>query len=361
MHLPLVLALQPFVVTARPRQSGNLIAATREGPPMRDLTRRSALGAAAAAVAAPLLPSVRAEAAAPVIAKQVPGIYRYKVGDIEVTVVTDGGRVVPLADTLVRNANKDQVNAALQASFFEKDKFPFFFNPVVINTGSKLIAIDSGNGAAAFEQTKGAIGQYQTNLAAAGIDVKNIDIVAISHFHGDHINGLVTADGKPAFPNAEVMVPTAEWAYWMDDGNMSRAPDPLKPGFQNVRRVFGALGNKVTQYEGGKDIAPGVKSIATPGHTPGHTSHIVTSGSQSVMVQGDITNLPAINARNPGWHMSFDMDGAKAEETRRKIYDQLAADRMIVQGYHYTFPSAAYIEKDGNGYRPNPVPWQPVL
>jgi glyoxylase-like metal-dependent hydrolase (beta-lactamase superfamily II) len=328
---------------------------------MRDLTRRSALGAAAAAVAAPLLPSIRAEAAAPVAAKQVPGVYRYKVGDIEVTVVTDGGRTVPLADTLVKNATKDQVNAALQAAFMEKDKFSFFFNPVVVNTGSKLVAIDSGNGPGAFEQTKGAVGQYHTNLAAAGIDAKNIDIVAISHFHGDHINGLVTADGKPAFANAEVMVPAAEWAFWMDDGNMSRAPDAMKPNFQNVRRVFGALQGKVTQHEPNKDIAPGLKSVPTVGHTPGHTSYIIGSGPQSVMVQSDVTNLPALFVRNPGWHASFDMDGPQAEATRRKLYDQLVADRMVVQGYHYTFPAAAYVEKDGDGYRPTPVAWQPIL
>jgi len=328
---------------------------------MTGFTRRSALGAAAAAVAAPLLPSIRAEAAAPPVAKQAPGVYRYKVGDIEVTVVTDGGRTVPLADTLVRNASKEQVNTALQAAFFEKDKFSFFFNPVVINTGSKLVAIDSGNGLAAFEQSKGAVGQYHANLAAAGIDAKNIDVVAISHFHGDHIGGLVTVDGKPAFANAEIMVPAPEWAFWMDEGNMSRAPEAAKPGFQNVRRIFGALGNKVTQYEPGKDIVPGIQSIATPGHTPGHTSHAVTSGSQTVIVQGDVTNLPALFVRNPGWHASFDMDGAKAEETRRKLYDRIVAERLIVQGYHYTFPAAAYIEKDGNGYRPNPVAWQPVL
>ena len=156
-------------------------------------------------------------------------------------------------------------------------------------------------------------------------------------------------------------MPTAEWAYWMDEGNMSRAPDPLKPNFANARRVFGALGNKVTQLDAGKDIVPGIKSISTPGHTPGHTSHIVSSGSQSVMVQADVTNLPALNVRNPEWHFAGDMDHATAVATRRKMYDQLVADRMIVQGYHYTFPSAAYIEKDGTGYRPNPVSWQPVL
>lgn len=328
---------------------------------MTDLTRRSALGAAATLAAAPLLPSMRAEASAPPLTRQAPGVYRYKVGDIEVTVVTDGGRTVPLPDTLVRNATKDQVNAALQASFFAKDKFSYFFNPVVVNTGSKLVALDTGNGLAAFEQTKGAVGQYQGNLAAAGIDAKNIDVVAITHFHTDHINGLLTADNKPSFPNAEVMVPAAEWAYWMDDGNASRAPDTLKANFANVRRVFGALGNKVTQYEGGKNIVPGITSVSTPGHTPGHTSHIVSSGSQSVMIQGDVSNLPAINVRNPEWHFAADMDHATAVASRRKVYDQLVADRMMVQGYHYTFPAAAYIEKDGAGYRPHPIAWQPML
>ena len=309
----------------------------------------------------PLIAHTPAQAVAPAAGKQVASVYRYKVGDFEVTVVSDGARVVPLADTLVRNASRDQVNAALQAAFMEKDKFPFNFNPVVINTGSKLIAIDAGNGPGAFEQSKGEVGQYQTNLVAAGMSAGAIDAVIVSHFHGDHINGLVTPDGKPVFPNAEIMVPAAEYKFWMDDGNLSRATEQQKAGFNNARRVMNALGSKVSQYEAGKDVVPGIQAVATYGHTPGHTSHIVSSGNQSVVIQADVTNHPALFVRNPGWHGSFDMDGAVAEESRRKLYDRIVADRLIVQGYHYTFPAAAYIEKDGNGYRPNPIQWRPVL
>jgi glyoxylase-like metal-dependent hydrolase (beta-lactamase superfamily II) len=328
---------------------------------MQDLTRRTLLAGTAAAAALPFAGSAPVEAAAPAAGKQAASVYRYKVGSFEVTVVGDGGRVVPLADTLVRNATKDQVNAALQAAFMEKDKFTFNFNPVVINTGSKLIAIDAGNGPGAFEQSKGEVGQYQTNLAAAGMSAAAIDAVVISHFHGDHINGLLTADGKPVFPNAEVMVPSVEYKFWMDDGNLSRASDAQKGGFNNARRVMNALGSKVTQYEAGKELVPGIQAVATYGHTPGHTSHIVSSGNQSVVIQADVTNLPALFVRNPGWHAGFDMDGPLAEENRRKLYDRIVADRLVVQGYHYAFPAAAYIEKDGNGYRDTPIQWRPVI
>ena len=126
--------------------------------------------------------------------------------------------------TLVRNATKDQVNAALQAASSEKDKFSFFFNRWSSTPDPSWLHRYRQRLRAHSMQTKGASASITANLAAAGIDAKNIDIVAISHFHGDHMNGLLTADNKPRFPNAEIMVPAVEWAYWMDDGNMSRAP-----------------------------------------------------------------------------------------------------------------------------------------
>ena len=129
----------------------------------------------------------------------------------------------------------------------------------------------------------------------------------------------------------------------------------MKGAFANVRRVFGIIGNKMTKYEPGKEVAPGIASIAAHGHSPGHTLHIVSSGNSSLMIQGDVTNLPQLFVRNPGWHVMFDMDAPAAEATRRRVYDRLAADKMLVQGYHFPFPALAYIEKSGTGYREVPV------
>ena len=328
-----------------------------------ELTRRHALAGAAALAVSPLLPNAPARAAAPVADKQAPSFYRYKVGDAQVNAISDGVNTFPLGDTFVLNAKKDQVNAALEKAFLPKDKISIHFAPLVINTGGKLVVVDTGNGPGAFASSKGNVGQFASNMAAAGLDPKAVDMVVISHFHGDHINGLLTADNMPAFPNAEVLVPAAEWKYWMDDGEMSRATsERLQGGFKNARRVFDAgLKKKVTPYETGKDVAPGLLAVASLGHTPGHTSFILSSGSDKVFIQSDVTNLPSLFVTNPGWHLMFDQDPAMAEATRRKVYDMLLAEKMRVQGFHYPFPANGFVEKDGNGYRLVPAPWSPVI
>jgi glyoxylase-like metal-dependent hydrolase (beta-lactamase superfamily II) len=328
-----------------------------------ELTRRHALAGAAALAATPLLPTISAKAAAPVADKQAPSFYRYKIGDAQVNVISDGVNNFALPETFVLNAKKDDVNAALEKAYMPKDKMSVYFAPLVINTGGKLVVIDTGNGPAAYASSKGNVGQFATNMTAAGFDPKAIDIVVISHFHGDHVNGLLNAEGGPAFPNAEVLVPAAEWKFWMDDGEMSRASGDRMTGlFKNNRRVFEAgLKKKVTPYEWGKDVAPGLLAVETVGHTPGHTSYVLSSGSDKVYIQSDVTNHPALFVSNPGWHLMFDQDPALAEKTRRKVYDMLVADKMRVQGFHYPFPANGYVEKDGNGYRLVPAPWNPVI
>ena len=329
---------------------------------MTELSRRTLLaGAAAVGGAAALAQSnfnSPAQAAAPLAGKQNPGWYRYKVGSFEITVVTDGRNNNPLPDIYAANAKKDEINAVLAARGYPVDRAVQTYTPVVINTGSKLVAIDTGLGLGVFNQSKGALGQYQSNLAAAGIDPKQIDTVIISHLHGDHYGGLIDTDSKPVFVNAEIMVPEAEYKFWMDEGNVTRAPEVLKGNFAGVKRVFNALGNKVTQYGGGKELVPGITSVSTPGHTPDHMSHLVSSGSEKVMVQADVSaGMAFLFVQNPEWQLQFDSDKPLAVQTRRKLYDQMAADKTLVQGFHFTFPGIAYIEKAGNGYRLIPAPW----
>jgi len=336
---------------------------------MTEFTRRRLLaGAAVLAASAPLLelPPAHfssAHAAVPPAGTQAPGWYRYKVGDFEITVVTDGVNRFKLPDNMVTNATRADVNAALAAVRMEPDVFVTPYNPIVVNTGSKLVLIDTGLGEAGYKASKGSNGQLLINLAAAGIDPKAIDAVIISHYHSDHVNGLLRADNSPAFPNAEVLVPAAEHAFWMDDGEMSRAPKGrMEELFQNNRRVFsGEVLKRLRTYEEGKEVVTGITAVGTHGHSWGHNSHIVASGASKVFVQADVTHVPFLFARNPGWHILYDQIPAEAEANRRKVYDMLVAERMLVQGFHYPFPSLGYVEKSGTGYREIAVPWNPTI
>jgi glyoxylase-like metal-dependent hydrolase (beta-lactamase superfamily II) len=331
---------------------------------MTDLTRRTALAGIAATTAAAMLPSgAPAHAATPAAGKQAAGYYRYMLGSFEITVVTDGVNRFPLPDDFVSNMKKDEVKAGLAAVYMDTDVFFNPYNPIVVNTGSRLVVIDTGTGEGSYNQSKGAFGQFLTNLASAGIDAKSVDTVIISHYHGDHVNGLLRADNSLAFPNAEILVPAEEHKFWMDDGEMSRAPKGrMDTLFKNNRRVFsGEVLKRLRTYEWEKEIIPGITAIGTPGHSWGHTSHVVASGTNQVFVQADVTHVPFLFVRNPGWHAFYDQDGPKAEGTRRKVYDMLVAEKMLLQGFHYPFPSLAHIEKSGSGYREIPVPWNPAI
>ncbi len=323
---------------------------------MSELTRRGVLaGAAGATIAtalAPLAADRTAFAAAPPAGKQAPGFYRYKVGEFEITAVTDGAATFPLPDQFVQNQPKAEVQKALAAAFQPTETVTIPFTPVVVNTGSKLVLVDTGYGPEMHAKTKGRVGHLPSNLAAAGIDPKSIDTVIISHMHQDHVFGLRTADGTLAFPNAEILVPALDWAYWMSDAEMNKLPEGYtKSVYPGIRKTFAGLENKVTKYEWGKEIVPGFTTIATPGHTPGHTSFVVASGSAKVFLQSDVTNIPHLFLRNPAWQVMYDVDPLTAAETRKKFYDMASAEKALIQGFHFPFPSAGYVEKEGAQYR----------
>ena len=328
---------------------------------MVEITRRSALAGAALAMAA--APVTGASAAAPQAGTQAPGFYRYKVGDIEMTTVNDGVSAMPIEDGFVRNVPKAEVNAFLESTFRAPNVYSGPYNPVLVNNGRQLALIDTGTGEAALTASKGLNGRLLMNLAAAGVDPASIDLVILSHYHGDHMNGLIRADNSLAFPNAEILVPAEEHKFWMDDGQMSRASKGrMEDLFKNNRRVFsGDVLKRLRTYEWDKEVAPGITAVATPGHSWAHTSFVVASGSGKVFVQSDVTHVPFLFAKNPGWHAFVDQDGPKAETTRRRVYDMLVADKMAVQGFHYPFPGLAHVEKDGGGYRVFPAVWSPNI
>ena len=210
-----------------------------------------------------------------------------------------------------------------------------------------------------MEPSKGAVGRTLQNLAAAGVDPKSIDVVLLSHLHPDHTNGIRTADGSLAFPNAEIMVPAKDWEFWISDENAAKAQsnEMMKNYFANVKKIFAGIESKVTKYEWGKEVAPGITSIATPGHTPGHTSFAIASGNSKdpdpVRRDQHSRVVPAQSGLACGLRRR---SGDLAQQTRHKFYDMAAAEKTTVVGFHFTFPSVGHVEKDGSEYRLIPSP-----
>ena len=321
---------------------------------MTELTRRAILAGTTAAAA---LSAVPARAAAPASGKQGPGVYRYKIGSYELTALYDGTWFRKIDEKFVKNASGDEVSKALADSFLQPGIVPTSFTSLLVNTGSKLVLVDTGTAG----QLGPTTGMMLGALDAAGVQPAQIDTILISHFHPDHINGIKDKDGKTVFANAEIQVPAPEWAYWMDDAKMSAAPEAARPAFLNVRRIFSDIAGSVKRYQPGQELVPGITSVPAFGHTPGHTAFAIASGSQSMLVLSDTTNHPWLFARRPEWQGVFDSDGAMAVETRKRLLDRAAADKMLVQGYHFPFPASGYIVKTASGgYDLVPVMWQPL-
>jgi glyoxylase-like metal-dependent hydrolase (beta-lactamase superfamily II) len=280
------------------------------------------------------------------------GFRKQKLGDMEIIALNDGVARRPLAAEFVRNAPLDQVQAALREQGLPTEYIDIPFTAFLIVAGNRRILMDTG-----FADNGGPTnGRLMANLNAAGFKAEDIDTVVISHYHGDHINGVRNKAGQLVFPKAKIMVPSVEHGFWMDDARMAAAPEAMKGAFQNVRRVLaGVPADQLVQFEPGKDIAPGIKSVAAFGHTPGHTLFTVESKGEKFAYVADLTNIPQLFARNPDWQVQFDMDANAARDMRRKTFEMIVNEKMMVGGYHFPFPAFGKLDKLGNGYDFKPV------
>ena len=320
---------------------------------MHEVSRRLFLTASALAGATFAIPSSAAVRFAGV---QGPGVYRFKLGDFQISALFDGVWYLPIDDKLVRNASGTEVNQALAAAFLPPNILPISFTALLVNTGTKLILIDTGTAG----QITDTAGSLLDNLYVADTDPKAINTILISHFHPDHIDGIKTLDGAKVFPNAEILVPEPEWAFWMNDANMGPAQGAVKRYFLNARRIFKDIAGETRRFAAGAEVAPGIVSVPAFGHTPGHTAFAIHSANQSMLAMSDTVRNPYLFARHPDWQPTFDMDGPQAVAARRQMLDRAVADRMLVQAYHFPFPACGHMAKTATGYEFVPVEWQPL-
>lgn len=321
---------------------------------MSAFTRRTLLAAGVAAGAAAL--PLPASAATPIAKRQGPGAYRYKLGDYQLTALYDGTWYLPMDAKFMRNASAAAVDAALAAAFLPPRVLPVTFTALLVNTGSRLILIDTGTAG----QITDTAGVLLDNLQAAGVTPADIDTILISHFHPDHIDGIKTKDGAKVFPNAEILVPEPEWAFWMDDANMGRYSGAVHRYFLNARRIFAGIAKQVHRFTPGAEVAPGIVSIPAFGHTPGHTAFSIHSGKASLLVMSDTVRNPYLFVRHPDWQPIFDMDGPLSVKARRAMLDRAAADRMLVEAYHFPFPACGHIVRSGAAFEFAPAMWAPL-
>jgi glyoxylase-like metal-dependent hydrolase (beta-lactamase superfamily II) len=274
------------------------------------------------------------------------GFVTYKVGAVEVTAIYDGIWEKPHDPAFIANASVDDVKAAMVKAGLPADFVSIPFTVAVVKTGGKTVLCDSGTGG----QVQPTAGKLMTNMKAAGIDPAKIDTVLVSHCHPDHIFGLMEKDtNKPVFPNAELVISDVEYKFWTDPSVIDRLPEARKGLARRIQATFPNWKN-IRQVQGEPEVAPGIRFVEAPGHTPGHRAFHLSSGASQLMLSNDTAYVPALVVANPGWRGQYDQDGAMAEASRRKMLDRVVADKLMIAGYHFPFPGAGTIAKDGSGY-----------
>jgi glyoxylase-like metal-dependent hydrolase (beta-lactamase superfamily II) len=303
------------------------------------------LCAGLAVISASLLCASALHAAAPQIKGQAPGYYRMLLGNFEIVALSDG--TVPLdMSKLLTNTTPVRVDELLKRSFLA-NPVETSVNAFLVNTGTKLVLIDTGSGNL-FGPT---LGNVVSNLKAAGYQPEQVDEVYITHMHPDHVGGLIAGD-KIAFPNAIVRADQREADFWLGQANMDAAPEAAKGFFKGAMASLNpyVAAGKFKPFDGSGDLAPGIKAVSTYGHTRGHTMYVVESKGQKLALLGDLMHVAAVQFVNPAVTIQFDTDPKMAAVQRRKAYADGAKHGFWLAAAHLPFPGIGHIRADGQGY-----------
>ncbi|HEY4067588.1 MAG TPA: MBL fold metallo-hydrolase [Burkholderiaceae bacterium] len=299
----------------------------------------------AAFVGAAALAAGAAHAAAPQVKTQ-PGYYRVMLGDFEVTALSDGTVALPI-DTLLTRTTKAHADQVLAANFL-KSPVDTSVNGYLINTGSKLVLVDTG-AAGLFGPT---LGKLAASLKAAGYQPEQVDEVYITHMHPDHVGGLMV-DDKMAFPNAIVRADQRDADYWLSAPNLDKAPKEMKGFFQGAQQSLNpyVAAGKFKPFSGTTELTPGIKAVEAPGHTPGHSIYVVESQGQKLVLWGDLMHVAAVQFPEPAVTIAFDSDSPSAAVQRKRAYADAVKGGYLVGSAHLSFPGLGHLKADGKGYR----------
>ena len=274
------------------------------------------------------------------------GFHKYKVGSIEVIALYDGIWEKPHDPGFLKNASVEETQTALGNAGLPTEFVSIPLTVVVLKHGKETIMVDAGSGG----QWQPTAGKLAANMRAAGIDPAKIGTILLSHFHPDHIFGLLEkGSNAPVFPKAELVVSAAEYRWWTESGRVEKLPEARKALGQRINAVFPNWKN-FTLVEHEREVAPGIRLVSAPGHTPGHAAFHVSSGAQQLMISNDTAYVPALLGPHPDWQGVYDQDGPLAVATRRKLIDRVIAERMMICGAHFPFPGLGTFAKDGSGY-----------
>lgn len=283
-------------------------------------------------------------------AQQIPGVYHRKIGDIIVTTISDGYLDGNLE--VMRNVDVEKARQLLQDAFRPARRTSV--NTFLIHSKGRTAIVDTGSG----NYLQPTAGHVQRNLAAAGIDPKSIDTVLLTHMHPDHSAGLTDmSDGQRLFPNAELVMHENELAHWFDDGAMAKVDE------RSRQLYFGAGREQVAPYKDRTrlfrqgEVFPGVTAVPSLGHTPGHTAYLIASDNDQLMIWGDTVHVPEVQTAFPEAGMAFDTDLAAAAASRKRMFDRVSADGILIAGMHLHFPAFSRLARRGDAYALYPEAW----